>query len=117
MFGPGPFPNVPMLAVSGGYDMRTPTAAAASVAAQFPQGHVLVVPGVGHSVLGVDTSGCSQRAVRDWILGAAVPATCARPAAYIPVAPAYPAAPTRAVTAAQTLAIATKTIKDAQAFG
>ena len=115
VYGPGPLPNVPMLAVSGGYDMRTPTGGAVSVAAQFPQGHVLVVPGVGHSVLGSDASGCSQRAVRSWMLGGAVPATCARPAAFVAVAPAYPAAPTRAATALQTLAIATKTIKDAEA--
>jgi hypothetical protein len=68
VYGPGPYPDVPMLAVSGGYDMRTPTAGAASVATQFPQGHVLVVPGVGHSVLGADVrllqragaAGCSE---------------------------------------------------------
>ena len=104
-----------MLAVSGGYDMRTPTAGADSVAAQFPQGHVLVVPGVGHSVLGADVSGCSQAAVRDWILGGAVPATCPRPEAFVAVTPAYPPALARAATALQTLAIAVKTIKDAEA--
>ena len=87
VYGAGPYPDVPMLAVSGGYDMRTPTPGAVSVAAQFPQGHVLVVPGVGHSVLGADASGCSQRAVRSWMLGGAVPATCARPAAFVAARP------------------------------
>ena len=114
VYGAGPLPDVPVLAVSGGYDMRTPTAGAASVAAQFPQGHVLVVPGVGHSVLGADISGCSQRAVRDWMLGGAVPASCPRPGAFVAVTPAYPATPTRALLPGQTLAIAVKTIKDAE---
>ncbi len=114
VYGAGPYPDVPMLAVSGGYDMRTPTPGAVSVAAQFPQGHVLVVPGVGHSVLGADASGCSQQAVRSWMLGGPVPATCARPASFTAVTPAYPAAPTRAQTPLGTLAIVTKTIKDAE---
>jgi pimeloyl-ACP methyl ester carboxylesterase len=114
VYGPGPYPDVPMLAVSGGYDMRTPTGGADSVAAQFPQGHVLVVPGVGHSVLGADGSGCSQRAVRNWMLGASVPASCPRPGAFVGVTPAYPAASTRPATAAQTLLTATKTIEDAE---
>ena len=45
-----------MLALSGTFDMRTPTANAASVVSQFPQGHLLVVPGIGHSVLTTDPS-------------------------------------------------------------
>jgi hypothetical protein len=76
--GPGPLPNVPVLAVSGGLDMRTPTSSAIDVLRHFPQGHLLVVPGVGHSVLGTDLSFCSQRAVRTWILGGAIPTSCPR---------------------------------------
>ena len=45
--GAGPLPDVPVLAVSGGFDMRTPTDSAVSVAARFPQGRVLLVPGSG----------------------------------------------------------------------
>ena len=36
--GPGPFPNVPVLAVNGGFDLRTPVANAVTVISQFPQG-------------------------------------------------------------------------------
>jgi pimeloyl-ACP methyl ester carboxylesterase len=64
----GPLPDVPVLAISGGLDLRTPTAGAASVIARFPHGHLLLVPGVGHSVLTADASGCSQNAVRQWVL-------------------------------------------------
>ena len=60
----GPLPDVPVLALSGTFDMRTPTANAASVVSQFPQGHLLVVPGVGHSVLTTDPSNCTSNAVR-----------------------------------------------------
>src|SRR5882724_11355363 len=58
----GSLPNVPMLAVSGGLDLRTPTAGAASVVARFPQGRLLVVPGVGHSTVTADYSGCAAKA-------------------------------------------------------
>ncbi len=112
-----PYPDVPMLALSGGFDMRTPTAGAASVVAQFPQGHLVVVPGVGHSVVTADPSGCALLAVRNWILNATVPAsTCARPKFIVaPLAP-YPAATTpRHLGPAATYAIVSKTLREAEA--
>jgi pimeloyl-ACP methyl ester carboxylesterase len=117
--GAGPLPNVPMLAVSGGFDMRTPTAGAASVVAQFPQGHLTVVPGVGHSTVTADPSGCAANAVRTWMLGGVPPATCTRqqplvrPVATLP--PAGTAKPKRAATPRVTLAVAKATIQEAQA--
>ncbi len=77
----GPLPDVPVLALSGGLDMRTPTSNAASVVSQFPQGHLLLVPGVGHSVLTTDPSDCAASAVRTWLAGGVPPASCplARP--------------------------------------
>jgi hypothetical protein len=65
-----------VLVLSGDRDIRTPTASAVAIAAQFPQGHVLVVPGSGHSVL--DRSPCAQQAVRGWLTGGTPPAVCAR---------------------------------------
>jgi pimeloyl-ACP methyl ester carboxylesterase len=88
--GPGPYPNVPMLAVSGGLDLRTPVESAAQVAAQFPQGHLLVAPGTGHSVLGTDLSGCTQRAVAVWIQTTVLPASCPRARSLLSVVPAVP---------------------------
>ena len=112
--GAGPMPDVPVLEVSGGYDMRTPTAGAVSVATLFPQAHVLVVPGVGHSVLGADISGCAAKVTRDWILGGAVPTACARPAPIVPVTSAYPAPLTKRAGPLPTLGIARTTIQDAE---
>jgi pimeloyl-ACP methyl ester carboxylesterase len=111
-----PYPNVPLLALSGSYDMRTPTANAASVVGQFPQGHLLVVQGIGHSVATADLSGCSDLAVRNWILGNAVADTCPRPKFLIaPLAP-YPGASTpRHLSPAATYAIAAKTLREAEA--
>jgi len=59
-----PFPSVPTLILSGADDLRTPTANAREVASQIPGSHLLVVPEVGHSVLGTDLSGCAGRALQ-----------------------------------------------------
>jgi len=118
--GTGPLPNVPMLAVSGGYDMRTPTAGAASVVAQFPQGHLVVVPGVGHSTVTADPSGCAANAVRTWMLGGTPSATCprrpplVRPVAALP--PAGTAAPKRPAPPRTTLAYVRSALQEAQAL-
>jgi len=59
-----PFPSVPTLILSGTEDLRTPTANAREVAAQIPGSKLLVVPNVGHSVLGDDPTDCSLDALR-----------------------------------------------------
>jgi pimeloyl-ACP methyl ester carboxylesterase len=115
--GPGPLPNVPVIALDGGYDMRTPVANAVAVVNQFPQGKLLVVPGVGHSVTGADVSGCSQNYIRQWILGtlnAPDRAECIkRVKPLAKVLGAFPQRPSR--TAAQTLADVGKTLREAEA--
>jgi pimeloyl-ACP methyl ester carboxylesterase len=112
-----PYPNVPLLALSGGYDMRTPTDGSQSVVAQFPQGHLVVVPGIGHSVVTADPSGCAARAVRDWIASATVPAAvCPRPKFIVAPLAAYPSASTpRHLGASATYALAGKTLREAEA--
>ena len=117
-YGNGTVPNVPVLTVSGGFDMRTPTASATAVASLFPQGRVLVVPGVGHSVVTADPSFCAPRNVRAWILGTAVVSQCPKGNPYLNTIPSFAAVrsttPARAASAAQTLALATKTIREAE---
>jgi pimeloyl-ACP methyl ester carboxylesterase len=115
----GPLPNVPMLAISGGFDMRTPTEGAASVVARFPQGKLLVVPGIGHSTVTADFSACAARAVHSWMTNAPVPTTCARPKALVVPVPALPppgpANPKHRASPAATFSVATKTIREAEA--
>jgi len=75
-----PLPAVPTLILSGADDLRTPTANAREVAAEVPGAHLLVVPDVGHSVLGDDLSGCSTAALQALFAGAAIkPCGPARP--------------------------------------
>jgi hypothetical protein len=71
-----------MIAFSGGLDFRTPTADGAAVTALFPQGHLVVVPGVGHNVLNEIGSVCAFNAVRDWLNGGTPPSTCPREPAF-----------------------------------
>jgi pimeloyl-ACP methyl ester carboxylesterase len=114
--GPGPLPNVPVLAVNGGFDMRTPTASAQSVVSRFPQGRLLVLNGVGHSVLGADPSFCSARATRAWMLNQGF-ADCPRPAPFVEILSAYPPAKrTKVATPRETLAAVLKTVKEAEAL-
>jgi len=114
---PGPLPNVPVLAVNGGFDMRTPTTNAVSVVRQFPQGRLIVVPGVGHSVLSADASFCSQNAVRAWILGtlsAPTLAACPRVPPLMKILGAFPRKPARP-SVHSTLAVASKAVREAEA--
>jgi hypothetical protein len=117
--GKGPLPNVPVLALSGDLDLRTPTADAATVVSRFPQGHLLVVPGVGHSVLTGDFSGCADAAVRSWMAGRPVPPRCPRSKPFIaPVAPyAHAGAPVprRRADPQQTYELVAKTLREAEA--
>src|SRR5918912_4030906 len=87
--GSGPLPNVPVLVLAGDRDLRTPAAKAADVAARFPQGRLLVVPGVGHSVLTADFSGCARAAVTTWLAGC-VPGRCGRVPPLVQPVAAFP---------------------------
>jgi pimeloyl-ACP methyl ester carboxylesterase len=115
--GPEAYPNVPMIALDGGYDMRTPAQNALDVVNKFPQGKLLVVPGVGHSVTGADVSGCSQNYIRQWILGtlnAPDRAECSqRVKPLAKVLTKFPPRPARST--AQTLAVVGKTLREAEA--
>jgi len=113
----GPLPNVPVLALSGGYDMRTPTAGAQSIVAQFPQGKLVVVPGVGHSVTTADWSGCAALAVHDWMLDPSSNDSCPRPPFLVPPIAAIPhlSKSTKHASPAATFALASKTLAEAEA--
>jgi pimeloyl-ACP methyl ester carboxylesterase len=111
-----PLPNVPALILSGGLDLRTPTANASDVAARFPQGHLVVVPGVGHSVLTADLSFCALKAARLWLAGGTPPAQCPRVAPLVPPIPAFSIPPgTSRLIRQATLATARKVVHEVEA--
>jgi pimeloyl-ACP methyl ester carboxylesterase len=117
-FGPGPLPDVPVLAVSGGFDMRTPTANAVSVVSRFRQGDLLVVPGIGHSTTTADLSGCAANAVRNWFQSGAIPpAQCPRGKPIVRTIPGLPTPPAARAKLGPvaTYMIAARTILEAQA--
>jgi len=69
-------PDVPVLVLAGDRDVRTPLRTGADVAAGFPQGRLVVAPGIGHTV--VASSKCVDAAIRTWMRGGAPPARCPR---------------------------------------
>jgi pimeloyl-ACP methyl ester carboxylesterase len=75
---PGPLPDVPALLISGQDDLRTPLENAQRTAALLPHSTLVSVPGQGHSVLGSDLTGCSDRALRAFFGNAPVQTTCKR---------------------------------------
>lgn len=116
---PPPFPDVPVLTIAGKEDLRTPTADAFAVRALFPRGQYLEVPGVAHSVLASDASGCADRAIRQFLAGATVP-KCSAGKRAVPPAPRAPKSlaamrPARGVPgrAGRTLRAAGLTLDDA----
>src|SRR5205807_491097 len=58
--GSGPLPNVPVLVLTGERDLRTPSSNAAAIAARFPQGRLVSVPGVA-TASSVPTSRVARR--------------------------------------------------------
>ncbi len=115
--GPGPLPDVPVLAVDGGFDLRTPTANAIAVISAFPQGQLVTVPGVGHSVSSADFSGCAAEAIRRWMTGTLGPfkqASCPRVPPAAKILGVFPHRPAKR-TVKSTLAAASKTVREAEA--
>ncbi|MEA2492945.1 MAG: hypothetical protein QOJ29_856 [Thermoleophilaceae bacterium] len=75
---PGPLPDVPTLLIEGQDDLRTPVEGARKVAALLPHSTLVAVPGTGHSVLGADLTGCSDRALKAFFTGKKIQTKCRR---------------------------------------
>lgn len=56
-------PQVPTLVLTGRGDLRTPLEDVAVLQQALPGAQIVPIPHVGHSVLGTDLSGCSERAI------------------------------------------------------
>jgi pimeloyl-ACP methyl ester carboxylesterase len=97
--GSGPYPAVPTLILQGGEDLRTPPEGSAHVAAAIPGAQRVVVPGVGHGVVGGDPSDCGMRALRRFVAGAAAGGDCPRVPTGVPPAIPPPASLSRVAPA------------------
>jgi hypothetical protein len=88
--GSGPLPDVPVLLVEGADDLRTPVENAERTAQSFPRAQLVVAPDTGHSAIGSDFYGCTQRAFARFIQGRRVPAGCRRRPHAFPAEPPPP---------------------------
>ena len=79
----GAYPAVPALVLQGGEDLRTPPAGSARVAAALRAQRV-VVPGVGHAVVGGDPSRCGIRRLFAFLRGRPAAAACPRVPTEVP---------------------------------
>jgi pimeloyl-ACP methyl ester carboxylesterase len=82
---PTALPDVPTLILAGLDDLRTPAEDALALARTTTQGHLLVVPDVGHSVL--SSSACARRGMARFMASEAI-GECHRTAVHKP-APAH----------------------------
>jgi pimeloyl-ACP methyl ester carboxylesterase len=72
----GSLPDVPVLMLNGEEDLRTPVEGARRAAAAWPGARLVTFPGLGHSVLTADFTGCARRAVRRLFAGRPVRRRC-----------------------------------------
>lgn len=87
----GAYPKVPTLVLQGGEDLRTPPVGSARVAAALGAQRV-VVPGVGHAVVGGDPSRCGIRRLFAFLRGRAASAPCPRVPTEVPATTVPPTA-------------------------
>jgi pimeloyl-ACP methyl ester carboxylesterase len=85
-----PYPSVPTLLLQGGEDLRTAPEGSAHVASQIPGAQRVVVPGVGHAVVGGDPSGCGVRALERFARGERAGGDCRRVGTGVPATPLPP---------------------------
>ncbi len=71
----GMLPDVPTLLLAGQYDLSTPLEDATRQLERAPQGKLVEVPRMGHSLLGRDTSGCALAVTGRFLAGKA-PGSC-----------------------------------------
>jgi pimeloyl-ACP methyl ester carboxylesterase len=81
---PTTLPPVPMLAIAGEEDLRTPVESAQVVAQRNPRTQLLTVPGTGHSVVSSDDTGCAARAATAFLLRTRGPRRCSGPRPVLP---------------------------------
>jgi pimeloyl-ACP methyl ester carboxylesterase len=87
----GAYPAVPTLLLQGEEDLRTPPETSARIATLIPGAVRVTVPGVGHAIIGGDTSGCGRRQLLRFIDGRRVRARCPRVKTGVPETAVPPA--------------------------
>ena len=81
---PAQGPAVPTLVINGSEDLRTPVEEGRELAAAYPGGRALAVPGAGHSAITTDPTRCAPRAAFAFLAGAPAAAACPRAKRAVP---------------------------------
>jgi pimeloyl-ACP methyl ester carboxylesterase len=68
--------STPTLVLSGEDDLRTPYEQALTVAAGYSKAQLLRVPGVGHSTVSEDRTGCARKAMIEFLATGQAPVSC-----------------------------------------
>jgi pimeloyl-ACP methyl ester carboxylesterase len=108
----------PTLILSGADDLRTPYEQDLTVAAGYSDAQLLKVPGVGHSTVSSDRTGCARKAMIEFIAAGQAPVSCpgSSEAQALPLPPSslgeVPAAASSSRLAGQVAAAATMTLED-----
>ncbi|MBI5310566.1 MAG: alpha/beta hydrolase [Actinobacteria bacterium] len=82
----GPLPDVPVLALDGTLDVRTPLAWAEQALAGAPRGQVVPIPHTGHSTIGTDISGCALSLAKRFLIYGGTDGACKHGPEPVPVA-------------------------------
>lgn len=83
----GSLPDVPVLALSGSLDLRTPISWARTALDGAPRGQLVVVPHTGHSTIGTDISGCALSLAKRFLVFGGTDGKCNHNPGRVPVAP------------------------------
>lgn len=83
----GPLPDVPVLALNGSLDLRTPVSWARAALDGAPRGQLVVVPHTGHSTIGTDISGCALSLAKRFLIYGGTDGKCHHSPKRVPVAP------------------------------
>jgi pimeloyl-ACP methyl ester carboxylesterase len=108
----------PTLILSGVDDLRTPYEQALTLAAGYSDAQLLRVPGVGHSTVSTDQTGCARKAMIEFLAIGQAPASCLGPseAQALPLPPSSlgeaPAATSSSRVAGQVATAAAMTLED-----
>lgn len=79
--------GIPLLALNGSLDLRTPTEWAQRAVAGNPAAELREIPYGGHSVIGTDTTGCALSLAKRFLIFGATDGKCNTPVQRMPVAP------------------------------
>jgi pimeloyl-ACP methyl ester carboxylesterase len=96
----GAYPAVPALMLQGQEDLRTPPEVSARLATLIPGTRRVTVPGVGHSIIGADPSGCGRRQLLRFVAGKRVRSRCPRVPTGVPATGVPPVSLARLAPAA-----------------